>query len=327
MNVKSYLLIGFLLVSILATGQHHSLMHSDIAIDTSYTFHSALLKHRKHYPDITLAKPVPEHAITEHRNLVYQTYGNRDMHLDVFEPATVEKGKRPCVLFVHGGGWASGDKVLLEPFAVAMAGKGMVTVTIEYRLSQEAQYPAAVIDINSAMRWINQNAKKYHIDRNQISIMGSSAGGQLATLIGVTADQDLFVDPNFLPKVKTKIHSIIDLDGVIAFIHPLSKEGGKPGKPGASTKWFGVHFSQDSTKWIEASPITYVGKHTPPTLFVASKYPRFNAGREDMIQIMNKYHIYNETHVFEDAPHSYWLFNPWFEPTLNYTLEFLKKLD
>ncbi len=327
MKLKNLLPLMAFFIPFVMNGQNHALMHPDIQIDTSYTCYSALAKYCKYYPDITIAQPTPENPIKEHRNLVYQTYNGREMHLDVFEPSTSVKGKRPCMLIVHGGGWISGNKALLEPFAIALAGQGYVTVTIEYRFSEEALYPAAVIDINSAMRWMNKNAKAYQIDRNKISIMGSSAGGQLATLIGVTADSDLFVDKDYLPKVKTKIHSIVDLDGVIAFIHPLSEEGGKPGKPGASTKWFGIHYSKDSTKWIEASPLTYVGKKTPPTLFIASKYPRFNAGREDMMSIMNQYDIYSEKHVFEDAPHSYWLFNPWFEPTLKYIINFLDKVD
>lgn len=316
-----------LLITITSFGQH-ALLHPEIKIDTGYTIHSAFKKHKKYHPSISIAKVTPKTQIKEHREVVYRTYANnREMHLDIFEPAVSKNKKRPCMIIVHGGGWITGDKSLLEPFAIALADKGYVTVCVEYRFSQEALYPAAVVDINSAIRWITKNAKKYNIDPSEISIMGSSAGGQLATLVGVTALSDLYVDKDFLPKEKIKIHSIVDLDGVIAFIHPLSKEGGKLGKPGASTKWFGVHYKEDSTKWIEASALTHVDKNTPPTLFVASSFPRFNAGREDMMSLLKDYNIHSEKHVFEDAPHSFWLFDPWFDPTLNYIINFLEKLD
>jgi pectinesterase len=157
--------------------------------------------------------------------------------------------------------------------------------------------------------------------------MGESAGGQLAVLVGVTAQKDIFCDINKLNKQEIRINAIVDFDGVLAFIHPLSEEGGKPGKPGASEKWFGVHYKTDPSKWIEASPLTYVGKNTPPTLFLASSFPRFNAGREEMIETMNKFGIYSEKHIFEDAPHSFWLFNPWFEPSLKMMLGFLEKAN
>lgn len=293
-------------------------------IDTSYTVHSAYKKYVKNYPFISIASYTPQGNVKMQRNRVYHMYGKRAMLLDLFEPEGKSKVYRPCVILVHGGGWSSGNKSLLEPYALALADKGYVTACIEYRLSGEALYPAAVLDVMESVKWIIAHAKEFSIDKNRISLLGASAGGQLATLVGVT--HKLQHIGNFPKKRsnKIKIHSIINLDGVLAFLHPLSEEGGKPGKPGAAEKWFGTHYSQDSAKWTEASPLTYAGPDTPPVLFIASSFPRFQAGRDDMIGIMDKHGIYSEKHVFEDAPHSFWLFNPWFEKTLNLILKFLE---
>jgi len=146
-------------------------------------------------------------------------------------------------------------------------------------------------------------------------------------LVGVCSQTTKFNDSTVYNNHSTKIHSIIDIDGVIAFIHPLSEEGGKPGKIGSAEKWFGIHFKKDPAKWIEASALTFVDENTPPTLFIASSFPRFNAGREDMIEKMNSYGIYNDKLIFDDAPHSFWLFNPWFTPTLNKIIDFLSKVN
>jgi len=328
MKNTSFVLILIIFFSFSGFGQH-ALLHSDIKIDTSYTIQSAYAKHSKKYPNIRIAVAKIDSSIKKHQNLVYRTYSNnREMHLDLFEPLHSKPNKKkPCVVMIHGGGWISGDKSLLEAYALSLAEKGYVTLTVEYRFSTEATYPAAVIDINSALKWINKNAQRYHIDKKRINLMGSSAGGQLASLIAVTSKTTLFSDPNFLPKIKTPIHSLINIDGVIAFIHPISEEGGTPQKPSSATKWFGEHYTTDSTKWIEASALTYVGKNTPPTLFIASSIPRFNAGRDEMMKVLNKYEVYTEKHVFDDAPHSFWLFNPWFKPTLNWILDFLAKTN
>ncbi|MDF1549765.1 MAG: alpha/beta hydrolase [Bacteroidales bacterium] len=301
----------------------HSLLHPEVKIDTSYTLGSALAKYQKKYPYLKATNYKPINKIKKHENLIYQSYGSRPMHLDLFEPENSAASPRPCVALVHGGGWSSGDKSLLEPFALALADSGYVIITIEYRLSNEALYPAAVIDIITAIKWLYANALTFNIDTSHISIMGSSAGGQLATLVGVSTALKKFNDPSIYNSHLPKIKSIIDLDGIIAFIHPLSEEGGKPGKKGSAEKWFGIHFKDDPTKWNEASALTYVGKNTPPTLFIASSFPRFNAGREDMIKIMDRYGIYHDKLIFDDAPHSFWLFDPWFEPTLNKIIRFL----
>lgn len=320
-------IISFLFIPGKLIFAQHSLMHPDLNIDTSYTIHSALKKYQKKYPDISPAFYKPKNEIKQHRNLIYQSYGNRAMHLDLFEPALSTTFLRPCVALIHGGGWTSGDKSLLAPFAWALADSGYVAVTIEYRLSNEALFPAAAIDIKTAIKWLYANAMIYNIDTTRIAIMGSSAGGQLASLVGVCSQTTKFNDSTIYNKHSTKINSIIDIDGVIAFIHPLSEEGGKPGKPGAAEKWFGVHFKDDPTKWVEASAITYVDKNTPPALFIASSIPRFNAGREDMVEKMNTLGIYNEKFVFDDAPHSFWLFNPWFTPTLSIIIKFLGQIN
>ncbi len=93
----------------------------------------------------------------------------------------------------------------------------------------------------------------------------------------------------------------------------------------AGAYWFGASFQKSPEKWIEASPIGYAGKDCPPILFLNSALPRFHAGRDSVIAILNKHHIYNEVHTFPSTPHPFWLFDPWFEPTVEYIVAFLDK--
>ncbi|MFL5772333.1 MAG: alpha/beta hydrolase, partial [Flavisolibacter sp.] len=94
----------------------------------------------------------------------------------------------------------------------------------------------------------------------------------------------------------------------------------------AATYWFGYSKKENPKLWAEASPLTYVGKNTPPTLFINSSVERMHAGRTDFLKLLNENKIYSEVKTFLDAPHSFPLFDPWFEPMVRYIDEFLKNV-
>ena len=171
------------------------------------------------------------------------------------------------------------------------------------------------------------NAKKYNIDSDRIAITGSSAGGQLAALIGVTSDIKKFDGNEGDLKIFNKIQAIIDMDGILDFTDPNeSAKDSDPSKPSAGTWWFGATYKQAPEKWIEASPINYAGKNTPPMLFINSALPRFHAGRDSVIAILKTHRIYTEVHTLPKTPHPFWLFHPWFEPTVGHMVDFLDKI-
>jgi len=113
---------------------------------------------------------------------------------------------------------------------------------------------------------------------------------------------------------------------VLSFVHPESGEGDDSKRTSAATNWFGYPKKDNYALWEQASSLTHAGKHTPPTLFINSSVDRMHAGREDYIKILNQYNTYSEVKSFEGAPHSFCLFDPWFEPTVKYIDEFLKKV-
>ena len=131
---------------------------------------------------------IPKGVVAD-RNIVYTTlattpFGKRDLRLDIFRPG--KAGKYPALIMIHGGGWRSGTKEMQVPMAEMLAAEGFVTIPVEYQLSLEAKYPAAVYNIKSAIRWVHANADKYGIDTSKIAISGCSAGGHLASLVGMT---------------------------------------------------------------------------------------------------------------------------------------------
>ncbi|AHM58502.1 lipoprotein [Flammeovirgaceae bacterium 311] len=288
--------------------------------DTSYTINSAYHKLKKDYPFIKPVQAQLPNGVKGSENVVYRKLGDRALHLDLYHPEQMGKKGHPVVVLVHGGGWRTGDKVLTRPMAQQLAAKGYVTAAVEYRLSPEAAYPAAVHDIKAAIRWLRANAGKYSIDTSRIAIYGTSAGGQLAALIGTTNGMQKLEGEGEHSDLSSIVHAIIDVDGVLAFKHPESAEGNM------AAQWLGGTYEDVPQIWEEASALTHAGKNTPPILFISSSYPRFHAGRADMMKLLAAQGIYTEHWSIPDSPHSFWLFHPWFEPTLQYTTNFLEKV-
>jgi pectinesterase len=257
--------------------------------------------------------------------LVYCNVNGRELHLDVFYP-TANKAPLPGVLLIHGGGWRSGDRSQHVPLAQQLAAKGYVTITAEYRLSTEALYPAAVNDLKTALKWMRVNAKAYFIDPNKIAVWGFSAGGQLATLIGTTGGSKTFPGNDCYQKVSDKVQAIVDVDGTLAFIHPESGEGDDSKHKSAGTLWFGANKTERPDLWQQAAGLNHVDKNTPPTVFINSSVDRMHAGRTDFIHKLDSMRIYSEIHAYPDTPHPFLLFNPWFKPVLNNTVDFLDKI-
>src|SRR2546427_5444461 len=101
-------------------------------------------------------KEIPS-GVIEQKNIEYGKVGERALLLDLY---TLEKISKPVpgLIFIHGGGWSGGSRDVYKPYTVSYAQKGYVAVTISYRFSGEAPFPAAVEDAKCAVRWLRTNA-------------------------------------------------------------------------------------------------------------------------------------------------------------------------
>lgn len=313
-------LLAALIMSAIAKGQTSNV------VDTSFTVYSAYVKALKTNPDIKIVDEDVTKDIIAIRDIAYCNRQGQPLLLDVFRPAKKRRVPYPAVLLIHGGGWRSGNRQQQDPMGVRLAKNGYVAVSVQYRLSGQAPYPAAVYDLKTAIRWMRSHATQYDIDTNKIAAAGCSAGGQLAALLGTTNKEALFDSSASGAIHSSDIQAIIDIDGILAFIHPESGEGDERKGPSAATRWFGGTRDEKRVLWEQASPLNHVSAATPPVLFINSGVARMHAGRDDMIRKLDSLHIYSEVHTFPDAPHPFWLFHPWFEPMMGYMLHFLKKV-
>ncbi len=293
-----------------------------IPIDTSFTTASAWQAVRKVHPDAEIVVATMDSSVRVARDLVYASPGGRPLRIDVFRP--VRAVVAPAVLIIHGGGWRSGDRHQEEPMAIALARNGYVAATIEYRLSAEAKFPAALSDLKAGVRWLRGESAKFGVDTTRIAALGPSAGGTLALLVGTTAGEDRFDGNEGVGGCSSRVEAMISIDGVADLTDPA--ESGKDTNgviPSAGARWVGTIYKERPDLWVEASPVHYVDGNSPPVLFVNSAIPRFHAGRDALMEKLKAHGIPTSARTIPDTPHPFWLFHPWFNQVLRQVLEFL----
>ncbi|CAN5559478.1 hypothetical protein BH10PLA2_BH10PLA2_18110 [soil metagenome] len=155
----------------------------------------ALFLLRASLPIETVSQNRPVQDFKAFHNLAYRPGPSKQWRLDLALPKKLDS-PRPAILVIHGGGWIEGDKSSFTSREHGVPGNiidfaalGFVAATMNYRLADEAPYPAALEDCQCAVRWLRAHAKEYHIDPDRIGVYGNSAGGHLALLLGMPAAQ------------------------------------------------------------------------------------------------------------------------------------------
>jgi pectinesterase len=294
----------------------------------SYTAATTYAKLAPTYPFIRIADSTVPASVRAVTDVTYIRRGAHDLKLDLYMPAARGPAPRPAIVFVHGGGWRTGARANFAPLAIRMAGRGYVAATIDYRLSPEAPYPAAIHDVKAAVRWVRAHAADYGIDQDRIAIAGGSAGGQIAALTGVTNDEPRF-DPDGGPgAVPSRGQAIVNIDGLSDFTSEEARkyEDDPAKQPSSAGAWFGGRYAEKAALWRDASPLFHVGPGAPPTLFIVSAQRRFSLGREEMAARLRALGVTSQVVPVPDTPHSFWLFDPWLAPTVEATDAFLRRV-
>lgn len=213
------------------------------------------------------------------KDIPYVTKADKLQTLDVYTPA--KDRKLPVVYWIHGGGWQTGDKGEVASKPKAFNDRGMVFVSVNYRLLPQAEMKTIVEDVAAGMRWVKDNVSQFGGDPNQVFVMGHSAGAQLAAL--------LCTDHRYLNAVGLDIQSILgcvpsdgdtyDIPAMILLAETRRHLHGQPqAKFGHREK-----FGNDPSKHIDFSPITHIArdKGIPPFLVVyVANHPDTSAQAE-----------------------------------------------
>ncbi|RYY66203.1 MAG: alpha/beta hydrolase [Chitinophagaceae bacterium] len=212
--------------------------------------------------DTSSFKPVEYPAgYTPQLNVVYARVKDWEGKMDLYL-APKEKGPSPVIINIHGGGWNKGQKESQTGFNTFFK-QGFAVANIGYRLTGQATAPAAVEDTRCALIYLIKNAKELNIDPNKIVIMGGSAGGHLALMGGLLANDHRF-DGNCPGVENIKVAAIIDKYG-ITDVWDWGYGTNVTSK--SAVRWLGDK-AKDQAFAASVSPITYVTKNSPPTFIV-----------------------------------------------------------
>jgi len=194
--------------------------------------------------------------------------------LDIYLP---DEGDEPfpVILHIHGGGFEIGDKRDIHVLAYLKAlRRGYAVVSVNYRLSGDAIFPAGLQDIKASIRWIRAHGNTYHLDGDRIAACGGSAGGNYAAMVCLTASVTEFDDPRLgNTEHPCNVQAAVDMFGPTDFLKmdaQLDENGFGPGDHGAAnspeSKYLGAKLADVPLKVELANPMTYIHDHMPPLL-------------------------------------------------------------
>jgi CubicO group peptidase (beta-lactamase class C family) len=215
---------------------------------------------------LLVAPPLLAGEPKAHRDLPYADTKDARQTLDVYAPA---EGKNyPVAVWIHGGGWQTGDKKEVDKKPQAFVDRGYVFVSVNYRLLPDATIKQMAQDVAKAIRWAHDHAREYGGDPDKLFVLGHSAGAQLAALV-CTDESYLKAEGLSLALVKGCVPVDGDTYDVPAIIETAETRWRVHGLPPAK---FGHRekFGNDPAKHRDLSPVTHVakGKGIPPFLLL-----------------------------------------------------------
>jgi len=183
----------------------------------------------------------------------------------------------PLVVFIHGGGWVEGDKDQVRSKLPHLLAAGFAVASIDYRLSEEAPFPAAPQDAKAAIRWLRANSPDLGIDPTRIAAWGESAGANLAALLGVTSDQQTLFDDPDLGNAATSaaVQAVVDWFGPTDLLQMRAQAANDDvcadpydhdADDSYESRWLGEPLQSDIEVAELADPLTYIPTATsiPP---------------------------------------------------------------
>jgi acetyl esterase/lipase len=192
--------------------------------------------------------------------------------LDIYWPNKFD-GPYPVIVSIHGGGFCTGDKVGSDAL-VAWEGldRGYAVVSINYRLSTEAPFPAQINDVKAAIRFIKAHAAEYNLNPNKIAVWGASAGGTLSALAGATGDGNELTDLSLGNADQSeRVQAVVDWCGPLNLLtmDAQYKQSGVKGFPtniptSYGSKYLGRLVTEVPDLARQADPESYITPDDPP---------------------------------------------------------------
>jgi len=212
--------------------------------------------------DLINKSPEIPSEIEEIKNIEYKNVNGKSLQLDIYRLKERDSAV-PLLVFIHGGGWKSGQRSDYLVYLIPFAQKGYMTATVSYRLLKDGPYPACAEDITDAIDWLYNHGEEYGYDPERIAVIGGSAGAHLAMLAAYgwnkqSSNTDGLLNPDNNLKIKAvvDIYGPVDLTTEYARNHTLV------------TSFLAKSYDEFPEIYLEASPVKYLDKNDPPTLIL-----------------------------------------------------------
>lgn len=262
-------------------------------------------------------KYVPSTGIDASYDISYRQ-NDKDALLDVYTPTTAvtEKKNLPTVIWVHGGGWISGNKGNVAPYMKILAGKGYNAIAVNYSVSPEKTYPTPIVQLDAALRYINQHADTLHVDKNQLFLAGDSAGSQIASQVAT-----IITNPEYArlvamdaPLQPTQLKGMLLNCGAYD-LSIINANGNSEGAKLLRTflwSYSGKKDFMDDADIKPASVIEYVNKDFPPTFITAGNVDPLLPQSQAMAKKLQSLEVSTEALFYPDN----------YTPALNHEYQF-----
>lgn len=260
------------------------------------------------------------------RNLSYGDAGVRNL-LDVYHPETPREGGCPVLLQVHGGAWIIGNKdEQAKPLMYHMTERGWVCVSINYRLSPAAAFPAHIVDVKKAIAWIKDNIADYGGNPDYIAITGGSAGGHLTALAALTPNEAEY-QPGF-EDVDTTLQAAVPFYGVFDFLDRYEIREGMSMDGMIGDKVMQCSKESNRELWDRSSPITRINEDAPPFFVIQGTHDSLVWVEEARRFVSELQGVSNSPVAYAELPgaqHAFEIFHsPRTDHTVNAAADFLE---
>ena len=287
---------------------------------------AATAQNAKRDPRRVPVKAETPEGVRMHNDMIYANYPDRgEMLLDLFEPWRKHgDGPFPTLLVVHGGGWMKGNKEKFRPLAEELCSRGYVTAAISYKLADpDPAFPESIQDLKAAVRYLRANAERFRIDPKRIGVIGGSAGGHLAALLGVSEGVKDFEGKGGNPNESSAVQAVVVLAGPTDLTTEDVISRSRKGTANSNI-YLGKKYDEDPKLYELASPLYHVDAGDPPILFMDGSND--NPGNR-YLTIRPKLQaagVPEQLIIVPDGPHGMWNMTGWFDTCVDHMDEFFK---
>lgn len=249
----------------------------------------------------TKLSPEIEQNVESHLDLPFAQIGDRQLLLNLYRPKKLN-GLLPAIVCIHGGGWNKGDRRHHANLAKALAARGYVTVSIDYRLSGEATFPAHVHDCKAAVRWMRANAEKWGVDGDMIGATGASAGGHLAALLGTSGGVEELEGDGGNAEFSSTVQAVVPMGGQSDLMSDRTRE---VSDRDIYRQFLGGSQSEVPETYRLASPRAHLDASDAPIFFLTGELDDPSTHGDEVRRDCLALGIPTKVFVIEGAPHPF----------------------